>query len=322
MGYIMKCSENVLNILTLKQYKGIGNSWIVNNIKGNENVNNIVDLLNSKSTITTTNEFNNIKYSIANHLSNIDKYIDGAVALGDEFFPACRGNVKDSERPVVLFYRGNLNLLNKNNKNITVIGLLKPDDEIEYFENQVVKSLVNQDYTIISGLALGCDSIAHIQTLKSKGKTIAILPSPIHNILPASNKQLAEEIILNDGLLVTEYYTEAKYKELNSRYIERDRLQALFSDCVILSASYAKNDLGNDSGSRHAMNYAKSYSIKRAVLEPKDNNAMYDLNRQLINEDKKIIIIKQNNIEESIDKFNSLKNNVTYKQLDLSSFLS
>lgn len=318
----MKYSENVLNILTLKQYKGIGNSWIVNNIKGKENINNIVDLLNSKSTITTTNEFNNIKYSITNQLSNIDKYIDGAVALGDEHFPACRGNVKDSERPVVLFYRGNINLLNKNNKNVTVIGLLKPDDEIEYFENQVVKSLVNQDYTIISGLALGCDSIAHIQTLKSNGKTIAILPSPINNILPASNKQLAEKIVLNGGLLITEYYTEAKYKELNSRYIERDRLQALFSDCVILSASYAKNDLGNDSGSRHAMNYAKSYSIKRAVLEPKDNNAMYDLNRQLINEDKNIIIIKQNNIEESINKFNSLKSSITYKQLDLSSFLS
>lgn len=322
MEYVMKYSENVLNILTLKQYKGIGNSWIVNNIKGKENINNIVDLLNSKSTITTTNEFNNIKYSIANQLSNIDKYIDGAVALGDEHFPVCRGNVKDSERPVVLFYRGNINLLNKNNKNVTVIGLLKPDDEIEYFENQVVKSLVNQNYTIISGLALGCDSIAHIQTLKSNGKTIAILPSPIKNILPASNKQLAEKIVFNGGLIITEYFNDAKYRELNSRYIERDRLQALFSDCVILSASYAKNDLGNDSGSRHAMNYAKSYSIKRAVLEPKDNNAMYDLNRQLINEDKNIIIIKQNNIEESINKFNSLKSSITYKQLDLSSFLS
>lgn len=317
----MKYSENVLNILTLKQYRGIGNSWIVNNIKGNETINNIVDLLNNKSTITNINEFNDIKYSIANQLSNIDEYIDGAVALGDEHFPVCRGNVKDSERPVVLFYRGNLNLLNKNNKNITVIGLLQPDDEIEYFENQVVKSLVNQNYTIISGLALGCDSIAHIQTLKSSGKTIAILPSPINNILPASNKQLAEKIVLNGGLILTEYFNDAKYKELNSRYIERDRLQALFSDGIILSASYAKNDLGNDSGSRHAMNYAKSYSIKRAVLEPKENNAMYDLNRQLINEDKNIIIIKQDNIEESINKFNAIKNSITYKQLDLSLFL-
>ncbi len=318
----MKYSDNVLNILALKQYKGIGNSWISKNIQGNETVEDIVYMLNSKSNITSIQEFSNIRYRILNELSAISQYIDGAIAIGDKHFPVCRGNVKESERPVVLFYRGNINLLYYNNKNIAVIGVLKPDTFTENFEKKVVEELVKQNNTIISGLALGCDSIAHIQTLKSKGKTIAILPSPIHNILPASNKQLAESIVLNGGLLITEYYTEAKYKELNSRYIERDRLQVLFSDGIILSASYAKNDLGNDSGSRHAMNYAKSYSIKRAVLEPKENNAMYDLNRQLIDEDKNIIVIKQNNIEESIDKFNSLKNNVTYKQLDLSSFLS
>lgn len=318
----MKYSENVLNILTLKQYKGIGNSWIVNNIKGSENINNIIDLLNSKSIITTINKFNDIKYSIAHQLSNIDRYIDGAVAIGDNNFPAYRGNVKESERPVVLFYRGDISLLNMNNKNIAVIGVLKPDKYTENFEKKVVEELVKQNNAIVSGLALGCDSIAHIQTLKLNGKTIAILPSPIHNILPSSNKQLAEDIVSNGGLLITEYYTDAKYKELSSRYIERDRLQALYSDGIVLSASYAKNDLGNDSGSRHAMSYAKSYLIKRAVLEPVENNNMYDLNRQLINEDKNIIIIKQSNIKQSIQQFESIKESVTYKQLDISSFLS
>lgn len=318
----MKYSDNVVNILALKQYKGIGNSWISKNIQGNETIEDIVYMLNSKSNITSAQEFSNIRYKILNELSVISQYIDGAVAIGDNNFPVCRGNVKDSERPVVLFYRGDINLLNHNNKNIAVIGVLKPDTYTENFEKKVVEELVKQNNTIVSGLALGCDSIAHIQTLKSKGKTIAILPSPIHNILPASNKQLAEEIVLNGGLLITEYYTDAKYKELNSRYIERDRLQALYSNGIILSASYAKNEQGNDSGSRHAMSYAKSYSIKRAVLEPVEHNNMYDLNRQLIDEDKNIIVIKQSNIVESIQKFENVKGSVTYKQLDLSSFLS
>lgn len=318
----MKYSDNVVNILTIKQYKGIGNSWISKNIQGNETVENIIYMLNSKSIITSVKEFNNIRYKILNELSNISQYIDGAVAIGDKNFPTYRGSVKESERPVVLFYRGDINLLNINNKNIAVIGVLKPDKYIENFEKKVVEELVKQNNTIVSGLALGCDSIAHIQTLKSNGKTIAILPSPIHNILPASNKQLAEDIVLNGGLLITEYYTDAKHKELSSRYIERDRLQALFSDGIILSASYAKNNLGNDSGSRHAMNYAKSYSIKRAVLEPVANNNLYDLNRQLINEDKDIIIIRENSIEQSIQKIEDIKNSISYKQLDLSSFLS
>lgn len=71
------------------------------------------------------------------------------------------------------------------------------------------------------------------------------------------------------------------------------------------------------------MNYAKSYSIKRAVLEPVENNIMYDLNRQLLNEDKNIVCIKYNEIKNSLDNFINIKNNQpTYKQLDLSSFLS
>ncbi len=317
----MKYSDNVINILALKKYKGIGHSWIIKNIYGNESIENIVELINSKYTITSINEFCNVRNTIINELSNISKFIDGAVAIGDDNFPNYRGNVKESERPVVIFYRGNINLLSTDNKNMAVIGVLKPDDYTELFEKKVVEILVKQNYTIISGLALGCDSIAHKQALKSNGKTVAILPSPLHNILPSSNKQLAEDIVRNGGLLITEYYTDAKYNELKSRYVERDRLQALYSDGIILSASYAKNNLGNDSGSRHAMGYAKNYSIKRAVLEPVENNDMYDLNRQIIDEDKNTIIIKQNNIEETLSQFNIAKNTTNYKQLDLSSFL-
>ena len=132
----MKYSENVLNILTLKQYKGIGNSWISKNIKGNENVDCIVDLINSKNNITNTQEFLDIKHSVQAELSTIIPYIDGAIAIGDEEFPNFRGNVKESERPVVLFYRGNINLLHKNNKNMAVIGVLKPDEYTENFEKK------------------------------------------------------------------------------------------------------------------------------------------------------------------------------------------
>ena len=56
------------------------------------------------------------------------------------------------------------------------------------------------------------------------------------------------------------------------------------------------------------MNYAKSYSIKRAVLEPVENNIMYDLNRQLLNEDKNVACIKYNEIKNSLDNF------ITYRE--------
>ncbi len=307
-------TENAINVLTAKTFKGIGRAWIVKNMNENKDVKTIISLLNkntkSEETITQ-NGFDKKKNIVINALKKSEDFIDGVVAIGDENFPQHRGNVKNSEKPIFLFYRGNLNLLKENNKNIAVIGLLNPDDDTEKIENEVVAELVNNGAAIVSGLALGCDTIAHKQTLKSNGKTVAILPSPLNNIMPATNKTLADEILQKEGLIVTEYLTDAKSKrELGGRYQERDRLQALFSDSIILSASYAKNDKGNDSGSRLAMGYAHNYSIPRAVIYDKianKDNPKYDLNRQLINEDKQIIIIDSGNLNTAIKKIIMMK---------------
>jgi len=311
----MNYSENAINILTAKTYKGIGRAWIVKNLKGNES-NTIVSLLKKDSKedyAITIEDFNNKREILKNKIQKLEGFMDGVVAIGDNRFPSCRGNVKNSEQSIVLFYRGDLSLLYTTNKNIAVIGLLNPDKEIEIIEQEVVAELVKNGATIISGLALGCDSIAHKQALRSNGKTIAILPSPLNDILPAANIDLANDIVKNDGLLITEYFENAKSKmELTGRYQERDRLQALFSDSIILSASYAKNDQGNDSGSRLAMEYALNYSIPRAVIYDamiNINNPKFDLNRQLIREQKEIMIINRNNLADMVKNITSKKIN-------------
>jgi DNA processing protein len=158
--------------------------------------------------------------------------------------------------------------------------------------------LVDKGVTIVSGLALGCDSISHDETLRNNGKTVAVLPSPLNDIMPKSNLRLANEILESGGLLVTEYYEPISSKyELSSRYIKRDRLQAMFSKCVLLAASYAENRDGKDCGSRHALKKAKEYGISRAVIyneaTDKDND-MFDLSRQIINEGGAIVITPYN----------------------------
>ena len=302
-------TENAINILAAKTYKGIGRAWITKNLKRNESVDTIVSLLNINSKEDypiTSEEFERNKTRLQTTLKKLEGFADGLVAIGDINFPQFRGNVKNSEQPIFLFYRGDLSLLQATNKNIAVIGLLNPDPDTELFEKEVVAELVKNGATIISGLASGYDTIAHRQALNSNGKTVAILPSPLNNILPATNKELANEILTKNGLLVTEYYEDANSKmELGGRYQERDRLQALFSDSIILSASYAKNDQGNDSGSRLAMEYALNYSIPRAVIYDQEknlNNPKYDLNRQLIKEQKDIAIINRNNYIETVKK--------------------
>ncbi|MBR8709735.1 DNA-processing protein DprA [Bacteroides pyogenes] len=319
----MKYTDNALNILTAKSYKGIGNAWIVKNLGNNESVENIVALLNKaiKGQPTTVEDFelSKRKYELT-ILEKMNGYCDGFVALGDVNFPQHRGKVKDSERPVFLYYKGNIELLDATNKNISVIGLLNPTEEIEIREQKLVAQFVKYGATIVSGLALGCDSISHRETLNSNGKTIAILPSPLTSILPASNKGLASQIVEEGGLLVTEYGNDFKNKmELSTRYKERDRLQALFCDTIVLAASYSQRSSERwehlfgqklDSGARLAMGYAKDYNIPRAVMYDKyidKENPMFDLCREIIEETKDVAIITQDDYLEKVKEILSKK---------------
>jgi DNA processing protein len=301
----MNVSHNALHVLTAKTYKGIGKAWVVKNMHGDASVETLVGLLSAiAKEPVSINDFVHRKQQIQKQLEGCAQSVDGVVAIGDENFPQYRGVVKSSEQPIALFYRGNIGLIEKTNNTIAVIGLLNPDEETIEFEKKVVSTLVDQGVTIVSGLALGCDAVAHRQALHAGGHTVAILPSPITDILPQANRDLAAQIVQNNGLLISEYLDKAYSKmELSGRYIERDRLQALFSNGVVLTASYAENDVGHDSGSRHAMAYALNYGIPRAVMydaQRHQQNPTYDLNRQLIQADKNITIINSRNMAETI----------------------
>lgn len=209
---------------------------------------------------------------------------EGIVCAFDAEFPVISPKVKNkSEKPYLIFYKGDLSLLNDLNKNVSVIGLINPDTAIVKRERVVVEKLVKANFNIVSGLAAGCDSVAHKTCLEYKGKTIAILPSPINKIYPAENSELAQNIMSNNGLLISEYYKEPLSRnEAISRLIERDRLQAMFAKAIIMIASYRKGE--GDSGSRHAMESARKYMIDRFVLyneKTDENNEMFALNKDL-----------------------------------------
>ena len=323
----MEYTDNAINILTAKTYKNIGRAWIVKNLKGNESVKEIVNLLNNKSKQqeeVTVDDFEFNKNLMLEKVLNLEDSCDGLLAIGDKNFPKHRGTVKESEKPIFLFYKGDIDLLHIDNNNITVIGLLNPDETIEQRERKIVQEIIKHDITIVSGLAFGCDSISHHEAIKG-GKTIAILPSPLNNILPAKNKGLAYEILEEGGLLISEYYEDFKGRhELSSRYKERDRLQALFCDAIFLIASYAQNSANRwnlhgeklDSGARLAMGDAKNYNITRAVMYNEkidSDNPMFDLNRQLLQEDKNTMIITNKNLEKIIHDIKNKQSFVSEK---------
>lgn len=220
------------------------------------------------------------------------------ICVFDDDFPKFDLKLKNSERPYLFAYKGNWGLINNIKVNVAVVGVLSPTVDIEKRENKIIKSLVEKDINIVSGLARGCDTVAHKTTLDYYGKTIAILPTTLSKIYPKENEWLVERIVENNGLVLTEYVVEAKNKyESIKRFIERDRLQAMLSGTVILVASFLHGC--GDSGSRHAMQKAKEYGKKRFVMfnpVTDTNNPIFGLNKKLL--DDGVDILTERDIEE------------------------
>lgn len=124
--------------------------------------------------------------------------------------------------PSRLYAKGNIQLLKE--FGIAVVGSRKNTQYGERMCKSFVKNLVNYNIAVISGLAEGIDSIAHTTCLKNSGKTIAILPSGLENIYPSKNRELANEIIKNGGLLLAEY--ENYVKADSNKFLERNRIVA------------------------------------------------------------------------------------------------
>ena len=216
------------------------------------------------------------------------------ISIFDENFPIVDVKLKNSEKPFFFAYKGDITLIQDVDKNVAVIGVLTPTNEIVEREQKVVKSLTEKGYNIVSGLAKGCDTVAHIESVKSGAKAIAFLPSTFKNIYPKENIALVNKIVENAGLIVSEYINEPKNKyESVKRFIERDRLQALFSKAVVLIASYRKGE--GDSGSRHAFEKAEEYGKKRLVMyrEGDANDLTFGLNKDYVIQGEKVISLKE-----------------------------
>ncbi len=224
---------------------------------------------------------------------------DGMICAFDQDYPALNPLSPEGDRPFLLFYRGNISLLQDLNKNIAVIGSIDPDDSIVARERSIINCLVARGLTIVSGLAKGCDTEAHQTCIDAGGKTIAILPTQLEKIYPAKNRKLAEEIVKNGGLLLTEYSTEAVSRyEAVKRFADRDRLQALFSKAVIMIASHRKGE--GDSGSRYAMESAKKYRIGRYVMFDRAQDigkSLFGLNQDLLQGESDVRVLCHNTIE-------------------------
>jgi DNA processing protein len=118
---------------------------------------------------------------------------------------------------------------------------------------RLAAELAKQGTVIVSGLALGVDSIAHQAALDAGGHTVAVLPSSIEEIYPASHRGLAERIVQQGGALISEYPKGTPVMKHN--FIARNRLIAGLADGLIVTEAALK------SGSLHTARFALEQGI-------------------------------------------------------------
>ena len=240
---------------------------------------------NFLSYIESDTNVNNMVSQLTKEIAD-NTALDGVICIFDQEFPVINSTVTvKGDRPYLLFYKGDISLLHHLNNNVAVIGHTIPSESIKERERKIVSQLVKKQQVIVSGLAKGCDVIAHEECMRLGGKTIAILPSPIDQVLPKDHVEQAKQIVETGGLLISEYYAPPSNPrfEIAKRFIDRDRLQAMFAKAVILIASYAVHK--GDSGARHAMNKALKYKHQTCVMYDEKRDSHVDemeLNKQFV----------------------------------------
>lgn len=137
--------------------------------------------------------------------------------------------------PTRLYVLGNEKILNETG--IAVIGSRNNTQYGEEMCKKFTKSLVEYNINIISGMALGIDSIAHKTCIKNSGRTIAVLPSGLENIYPKENLSLLKEILNNGGTIISEY--DKNVKADSKKFLERNRIVAgLAIGTLVVEAGY------------------------------------------------------------------------------------
>ena len=221
----------------------------------------------------------------------------------DKEYPS-KLKVLGNQKPLLLYYVGDISMLD--DATIAVVGTRKPSAYGISANKKITEQL--KDVVVVSGLALGTDRIAHETALRQGGKTVAVLPSGIMNIMPASNRELANEIAEGNGCIVSEY--GPKDPAVQHTYVRRDSLIAALSDGVVVI------ECGEKSGTMHTANAAIKLHKPLACYYT-DRGGDYSGNKLLIDQGKALRLMSPEDVRKLIDTAESAesRNNLTGTQL-------
>ena len=173
---------------------------------------------------------------------NLDKYLKymkenyiDLINIYDKDYPQRLKQIYDP--PVVIFVRGNKQILNE--KCLSIVGCRNCTKYGENVAKKLAYNLSLNNINIVSGLAKGIDSFAHIGAIKAQGKTIAVVGCGLDTVYPKENKELFNKIIKTNGAIVSEYVIGTKPVAYN--FPKRNRIISALSDGVVVVEAKQKS---------------------------------------------------------------------------------
>lgn len=302
-------SEIALMLLTASLINGIGRVKlldILEFIKRNSvTTPELLDAL--KETLKTRKNIDLSNYTFNKSLDNAKEIIEKSENFGikvlcceDKSFPQL---LKSSIfNPAILYVKGNPDKVPSHC--VSVIGTREPTEIGRKYARRISKYLAENNISVVSGLALGCDTCAHEGALEGNGHTIAVLAHGLDMVAPPQNSVLAQRILDGDGLLVSTYpigtkpttYTFAQRDEIQAGL---DEIQAGLSEKVVLIQSGLKG--GSLIASRSSLEDNRKLVVVAPHSDDKNNN------EEKIQANLSIIEAKEQNSDDSLEIFKSDK---------------
>lgn len=186
-----------------------------------------------------------------------------AVPLGSLAYPRALRTTGDP--PPVLFVRGTARL---GDPGIAIVGTRNPTDYGAACSRRLASSASREGLSVVSGLAVGCDTEAHAGAVEAGGVTIAVLAHGLDRVYPRENQALAEHILDAGGALVSEYAPGKP--PTRASFVERDRIQSGLAQGVVVV------ETGPVGGTMHTVAAAETQRRAVAVVAPCGREAKYE----------------------------------------------
>lgn len=167
------------------------------------------------------------------------------------------------DAPGKLWYRGTLP--DENRPAVAIVGTRKPTSYGRAVTEQLASRLAERGVVIISGLALGIDSIAHRAALEVGGTTVAVLASGVDDPTPHQHRQLAHDIIDSGGAVVSGFPPVTP--PLKFRFLQRNWLETALADSLIVTEAASRSGTMNTVS--HALSLGRDvYAVPGNILNP------------------------------------------------------